>query len=91
MSKGHFYLSYNSEPTDIKPELIDTSAQQKPPEPLALEGRQCARFRSFADIKPKRKSRWADDKSFVPGMPTMLPQELTEQQLTAYRRTFAFS
>ncbi|PAV92008.1 hypothetical protein WR25_22126 [Diploscapter pachys] len=31
-----------------------------------------------------RKSRWSSTKSFVPGMPTILPKDLTEDQRTAY-------
>ena len=37
--------------------------------------------------KRKRKSRWAggeDDKTFIPGMPTMLPQGLNKDQEQAY-------
>uniref|UniRef100_A0A0N4ZS59 Branchpoint-bridging protein n=1 Tax=Parastrongyloides trichosuri TaxID=131310 RepID=A0A0N4ZS59_PARTI len=31
-----------------------------------------------------RKSRWSDSKSFVPGMPTMLPPDLTKEQTKSY-------
>ena len=42
-----------------------------------------------AERKRKRKSRWAgndDDKTFIPGMPTMMPQGLSKDQETAYLR-----
>ena len=40
-----------------------------------------------SERKRKRKSRWAggeDDKTFIPGMPTMLPQGLNKDQEQAY-------
>jgi hypothetical protein len=40
-----------------------------------------------SDRKRKRKSRWGggeDDKTFIPGMPTMLPSGLTKDQEEAY-------
>jgi len=41
-----------------------------------------------AEGQRKRKSRWgsAAEKSFVPGMPTMLPSNLTEEQRQIYLR-----
>lgn len=42
---------------------------------------------SGPERKRKRKSRWAggeDDKTFIPGMPTMLPQGLNKDQEQAY-------
>ena len=44
---------------------------------------------SPSERKRKRKSRWAggeDDKTFIPGMPTMLPQGLNKDQEQAYLR-----
>ena len=41
--------------------------------------------------KRKRKSRWGggeDDKTFIPGMPTMMPQGLSKEQEKAYLRKF---
>ena len=40
-----------------------------------------------AERKRRRKSRWAggdDDKTFIPGMPTMMPPGLTKEQEEAY-------
>lgn len=40
-----------------------------------------------AERKRKRKSRWTggeDDKTFIPGMPTMLPMGLNKEQEEAY-------
>ncbi|CAB3409366.1 unnamed protein product [Caenorhabditis bovis] len=34
--------------------------------------------------KKERRSRWSTTKSFVPGMPTILPSNLTEDQRTSY-------
>ncbi|PIO56675.1 hypothetical protein TELCIR_21925, partial [Teladorsagia circumcincta] len=34
--------------------------------------------------KRERKSRWSVTKSFVPGMPTILPSNLSDDQRTAY-------
>ena len=38
-----------------------------------------------AEKKP-RKSRWSTTKSFVPGMPTILPSNLKDEQRQAYLR-----
>ena len=41
--------------------------------------------------KKKRKSRWANDeadKTFIPGMPTVLPADATEDQKEQYIRKF---
>ncbi|KJH47635.1 hypothetical protein DICVIV_06294 [Dictyocaulus viviparus] len=39
-----------------------------------------------AGRKRERKSRWSATKSFVPGMPTILPSNLSDDQRTAYLR-----
>lgn len=36
--------------------------------------------------KKLRKSRWSTNKSFVPGMPTILPSNLSDDQRQAYLR-----
>lgn len=36
--------------------------------------------------KKPRKSRWSTNKSFVPGMPTILPSNLSDDQRQAYLR-----
>lgn len=35
-----------------------------------------------------RKSRWSSNKSFVPGMPTILPSNLDDNQRQGYLRTY---
>lgn len=44
--------------------------------------------------KRKRKSRWGTEdpteKTFIPGLPTMLPPNLTKEQEEAYLRKFQF-
>ncbi|EPB80778.1 KH domain protein [Ancylostoma ceylanicum] len=39
--------------------------------------------------KRERKSRWSATKSFVPGMPTILPSNLSDDQRTAYLREYS--
>ena len=44
--------------------------------------------------KKKRKSRWANDeadKTFIPGMPTVLPADATEDQKEQYIRKYFIS
>lgn len=38
----------------------------------------------MADVKRRKKSRWADDKVVIPGMPTVLPDNLTTEQERLY-------
>lgn len=40
--------------------------------------------------KKPRKSRWSTNKSFVPGMPTILPSNLSDDQRQAYLRKDLF-
>ncbi|VDK64068.1 unnamed protein product [Cylicostephanus goldi] len=43
---------------------------------------------ALTERKRERKSRWSVTKSFVPGMPTILPSNLTDDQRTAYLREY---
>lgn len=40
--------------------------------------------------KKPRKSRWSTNKSFVPGMPTILPSNLSDDQRQAYLRKYFY-
>ena len=62
-------------------------------EPPAKKPGRVSRFDQtvdpFADRKRRKKSRWGggeEDKTFIPGMPTMLPQGLNKDQEEAYLR-----
>uniref|UniRef100_A0A0K0D1L9 peptidylprolyl isomerase n=1 Tax=Angiostrongylus cantonensis TaxID=6313 RepID=A0A0K0D1L9_ANGCA len=44
-----------------------------------------------AGRKRERKSRWSATKSFVPGMPTILPSNLSDDQRTAYLLIFVLN
>ena len=48
---------------------------------------------SREERRRKRKSRWGGDdntdKTFIPGMPTMMPQGLNTEQEEAYLRKFS--
>lgn len=39
----------------------------------------------------KRKSRWSTAKAFVPGMPTILPSNIDDNQRESYLRKYIFS
>uniref|UniRef100_A0A1I7V4P6 Branchpoint-bridging protein n=1 Tax=Caenorhabditis tropicalis TaxID=1561998 RepID=A0A1I7V4P6_9PELO len=51
---------------------------------VAVEAVQVGSVVPLNPSKKERKSRWSTTKSFVPGMPTILPADLTEDQRTAY-------
>ena len=50
---------------------------------------------SREERRRKRKSRWGGndgiEKTFIPGMPTMMPQGLSKDQEEAYLRKYLFS
>ena len=63
------------------------------PAPVIKKNGRVSRFDQtsdpFADRKRRKKSRWGggeEDKTFIPGMPTMLPQGLNKDQEEAYLR-----
>ncbi|CAJ0952794.1 unnamed protein product, partial [Mesorhabditis belari] len=84
-------------PTDLKPDIKpDFKASTPPPsqmpiinplvrEDLLEEAAEKPEL-AVALIRParERKSRWSTQKSFVPGMPTILPANLTDEQREAY-------
>ncbi|CAO4372083.1 unnamed protein product [Caenorhabditis nigoni] len=51
---------------------------------VAVEAVQVGSVVPLNPAKKERKSRWSTTKSFVPGMPTILPADLTEDQRNAY-------
>uniref|UniRef100_A0A8R1DQP2 Uncharacterized protein n=1 Tax=Caenorhabditis japonica TaxID=281687 RepID=A0A8R1DQP2_CAEJA len=51
---------------------------------VPVEAVQAGAVVSLNPAKKERKSRWSTTKSFVPGMPTILPSDLTEDQRNAY-------
>ncbi|EFP03875.1 CRE-SFA-1 protein [Caenorhabditis remanei] len=51
---------------------------------VAVEAVQVGSIVPINPAKKERKSRWSTTKSFVPGMPTILPADLTEDQRNAY-------
>lgn len=38
----------------------------------------------MGDVKRRKRSRWAEDKVVIPGMPTVLPDDLTPEQVKMY-------
>ncbi|WKY04646.1 hypothetical protein Q1695_005563 [Nippostrongylus brasiliensis] len=59
----------------LRPEVAQSGAN-------TLPGHETALVESGA--RRERKSRWSATKSFVPGMPTILPSNLSDDQRTAY-------
>ena len=65
----------------------------------ALKGKSSgapdSKAESREERRRKRKSRWGGDdgieKTFIPGMPTMMPQGLSKDQEEAYLRKYLFS
>lgn len=62
-------------PLLVRPDIVETLTHEKP----ANEAGDAA----VKEKKP-RKSRWSTTKSFVPGMPTILPSNLKDEQRQAY-------
>lgn len=56
----------------VRPDILEAAAQGNPVPQELLER------------KRERKSRWSTTKSFVPGMPTVLPSDLTDSQQKQY-------
>ncbi|GMS97314.1 hypothetical protein PENTCL1PPCAC_19489, partial [Pristionchus entomophagus] len=57
----------------VRPDILESAAQGNPVPMEMLE-----------KSKRERKSRWSTTKSFVPGMPTVLPSHLSETQQKQY-------
>lgn len=51
---------------------------------VPVEAVQAGAVVALNPAKKERRSRWSTTKSFVPGMPTILPADLTEDQRNAY-------
>ncbi|GMR49821.1 hypothetical protein PMAYCL1PPCAC_20017, partial [Pristionchus mayeri] len=56
----------------VRPDILEAAAQGNPVPQEMIEK------------KRERKSRWSTTKSFVPGMPTVLPSDLTDTQQKQY-------
>ena len=64
-----------------------------PPPPAPPSSSSDAASDAASERKRKRKSRWGGgdtDKTFIPGMPTMMPSGLSKEQEEAYLRECAF-
>ncbi len=80
-----------------EPPLAPPPQQPPPPPPQAESAGPRAAQHSVEDAaaerRRKRKSRWggedASAKTFIPGMPTIMPAGLTKEQEEAYLREFA--
>lgn len=73
----------NPAPSFIKKELENDRKRTAD----TREGRPASKEADRAERRKKRKSRWCgteDDKTFIPGMPTMIPMGLSKEQEEAY-------
>jgi len=57
---------------------------------VPVDGKKSGQTESDEQREKRRKSRWSNTKAFVPGMPTILPADIDDNQRQIYLRMFYY-
>lgn len=73
---------------NLVPAVIEQAAAEASRLGLHVPITSVVPYSNTPEEKKRKKSRWSTTKSFVPGMPTILPSDLSEDQRQSYLRRF---